>query len=148
MSYTPKTEEQLADEALLPQGIYDFEVIDTNDRPSKRGNNMVTLKLCVFDGDGGQRHIFDYMAFGNSFGERKFRHAAKSCGLLDIYNSGKLEAHTFLGACGKVLLKKQDGTDDYPLPKNVVADYVEKDDMEEKAKTAKTKDLINDDIPF
>jgi hypothetical protein len=148
MTYTPKTEEQLADEALLPEGIYDFVVIDTDDKPSKKGNNMITLKLCVFDGDGGQRYIFDYIAFGNTFGERKFRHAAAACNLLDIYNSGQLEAHTFIGSCGRVKLKKQAGTDDFPMPKNVVVDYVEKDDMEERAKTTKTKDLIDDDIPF
>jgi hypothetical protein len=149
MSYTPKTEEQLAEETLLPEGIYDFEVIDTDDRPSKKGNEMITLKLCVFDGDGGQRHIYDYMAFGNSFGERKFRHAAVACGLLDIYNSGNLQHYTFIGACGKVLLKKQNGTDDFPMPKNVVSDYVERDDSVSESTTPKiSKEIIDDDIPF
>lgn len=150
MTYTPKTEDQLADEDLLPEGIYDFEVMDSDDRPSKKGNAMFTLKLCVYDVDGKRRHIFDYMAMGNSFGERKLRHAAVCCGLLEIYNSGNLQPHTFLGCNGKVLLKKQDGTKDglgvsvYP-PKNVVADYLT---PEEAVETKSSKDLIGDDLPF
>jgi hypothetical protein len=150
MGYTPKTEEQLAEEALMPEGIYDFEVIDTDDRPSKKGNSMFTLKLCVFDDDGRQRFIYDYMAMGNTFGERKLRHAARSCGLLDCYNSANMVPSDFMGASGKALIKRQDGTTEYPSPKNVVSDYIDKDYSNEitNSATKSSKDLIDDDIPF
>jgi hypothetical protein len=147
MTYIPKSEEQLAKEGLLEEGTYDFEVIDTNDAPSKKGNDMFTLILCVFDSEGGRRNIFDYIALGTNFGERKLRRAAQGCGLIDIYTSGDLKHHTFMGATGKVLVKQRDGTPDYPLPKNVVADYLPRDDAE-PTQPKPARDIINDDIPF
>jgi hypothetical protein len=147
MKYTPKTEEQLAQEALLPDGTYDFEIIDTDDKPSKKGNDMITLKLWVFSDGGEQRHIFDYIAMGNHFGERKLRHAANACGLLEIYNSGKIVHTDFMGTTGKVLLKQQKGTDDFPLPKNIVADYLPRGE-ETVVITKPIREVIDDDIPF
>jgi hypothetical protein len=146
MNYTPETEEQLAEEDLLPEGIYDFQIIDSDDRPSKKGNDMFTLKLCVYDVDGNERHIFDYIAMGNSFGERKLRHAAVACGLLDVYSSGNLSRFDFLNASGKVKLKQQKGTDDFPLPKNVVLDYIRRD--EGPTDTRPSREIIDDGIPF
>jgi hypothetical protein len=145
--YVPKTEEQLAEEALLQDGTYDFSVIETDDKPSKKGNDMITLKLCVFDGDGEQRHIFDYIAMGNPFGEKKLRRAANSCGLLETYNTGNLKDDDFLGVSGKLLLKQQSGTPDYPLPKNVVADYLPREDGYVPP-TKPAREIIDDDIPF
>ena len=148
MNYTPKTEEQLAEEALLADGTYDFEVIGTSDKPSKKGNDMFTLNLCIFSHDGTQRFINDYIAMGNNFGERKLRRAAVACGLLDIYTSGSLQAYDFRNMSGKVLLKQQNGTDDYPLPKNVVGDYLPRDDNAPAIHRIKPEDIIDDGIPF
>jgi hypothetical protein len=147
MKYTPKTEAQLAEESLLPNGTYDFEIIETSDRPSKKGNDMFSLKLSVFDIDGNQRIIFDYIAMGNFFGERKLRHAANACGLLEIYNSGNLKADDFLNTSGKILLKQQKGTPDFPLPKNVVVDYLQRENGD-VAVTKPIREIIDDDIPF
>lgn len=143
MSYTPKTEEQLAKEGLLSDGQYDFEVADTSDKPSKKGNAMYTLKLHVF-GEDGAHVIYDYIAIGNNFGERKLRHAADACQLLDIYETGNLKPVDFMGKTGKVMIKIQDGTVDYPLPKNVVVDYVKRPAKE----TVETGALLDDEIPF
>lgn len=152
MSYTPKSEEALAKEGLLAPGTYDFEVLETSDKPSKKGNEMITLKLRVFDTDGNSRHIFDYIAFGSAFGERKFRHAANACGLMEVYNSGKLVAGDFLNTMGRLELKQQDGTPDYPMPKNVVSDYIGRDEVEIARQQAKAKPItkpdLGDDIPF
>jgi len=151
MSYTPKSEEELAREVLLPDGAYDFEVVETSDKPSKNSNAMFTLKLRVFDTDGNSRTLFDYIVMSNPFGERKLRHAANACGLLETYNSGKLTAGDFLNTMGKILLKQQDGSADYPMPKNVVSDYIGREENVEapraKQKTVKEEDL-GDDIPF
>lgn len=147
MTYVPKTEEQLAKEGLLEEGTYDFEVIDTNDAPSKKGNDMFTLTLCVFDHDGGQRRIFDYIAMGSNFGERKLRHAADACGLIDAYMAGELKHYTFMGTTGKVLVKQRDGTSEYPSPRNVVADYLPRDDAHVDDPRP-IRDIISDDIPF
>jgi hypothetical protein len=145
MKYTPKTEDQLQEESLLPEGIYDFEVATTDDKPSKAGNDMITLKLLVFS-DSGTRYITDYIALGNTFGERKLRHAAVACGLHVEYDSGSLCADDFYGKTGKVLLKKQPAKDDFP-PKNSVADYQPRDD-DAPAPTRPARDIIDDDLPF
>lgn len=148
MSYIPKSEEQLAKEGLFSEGIYDFEVIDTSDKPSKKGNDMFTLKLSIFDNDGMQRHIFDYIALGNNFGERKLRHAANACGLISIYSSGNMTDRDFLNKTGKVFLKQQDGTTDFPMPKNVIADYLPRSNDEVSAPVKPIQEIIDDGIPF
>jgi len=147
MKYTPKTRDQLEKESLLPEGIYDFEIIETSDRPSKAGNEMIMLKFCVFDETGRQHYIFDYMVFGNNFGERKLFHAADACGIMDIYDSGALKDSDFMGCTGKMLVKQQDGTGEFPA-KNIVGDYVPQSATDKPTTPRKTKDMINDDIPF
>jgi hypothetical protein len=148
MTYTPKSEEQLAKEGLLPEGTYDFEVIETSDRPSKKGNDMFMLKFRVFGHDGESRIVWDYIVLGTNFGERKLRNAAAACGLLEIYATGELTDRTFMGATGKALIRQQDGTPDFPMPKNVVGEYIASDDDSRPTPKIPTKDLINDDIPF
>lgn len=148
MSYTPKTEEELAKEGLMPDGIYDFKVVETSDKPSKKGNDMYTLKLHVYDTDGNARVVYDYIALGNNFGERKLRHAADACALLDIYSTGKLKPSDFKDTEGKLQIKIQDGNVDYPLPKNVVADYVKRAPKESVETGALPEDVFNDDLPF
>ena len=151
MAYTPKTEAELAKESLLPAGEYDATCIECIDRPSKKGNDMFTLKLQIFDPEGGFRVVFDYIVFGNPFGERKFRHAADAFGLIDVYSSGKLTAQDFVDCSCKIKLKIQDGTADFPTPKNAVEDYISLggDDPVFKpvATNTASKDL-DDDIPF
>lgn len=155
MTYQPKSEEQLAKEGLYPDGEYDFEVIETFDNPSKKkadgsgGNPMFTLKLRVIAADGSSFYVTDYIALSSNFGERKLRHAASACGLLDIYTSGKLIAENFKDRAGRVTIKTQDGTADYPLPKNVVKDYVKNEDgAVANPKAATPVAPLDDQIPF
>lgn len=148
MTYTPKTEEQLAKEGLLSDGIYDFKVATTSDKPSKKGNAMYTLKLHVFDENGAARTVYDYIALGNNFGERKLRHAADSCGLILIYETGNMKPEDFLGKSGKVQIKIQEGSVDYPLPKNVVADYIKRTSGEAPKPISMPAEVSEDSIPF
>ena len=41
MRFTPKTEEQIHEENLFPEGEYDFQCIEANDAVSKSGNEMI-----------------------------------------------------------------------------------------------------------
>ncbi len=145
MSYIPKTEEQLAEEACAPEGVYDFEVIDTSDKQSKTGKDMITLSLHVFTGES-PLSLRDWIVLGNNFGERKLRHAADACNLLPQYESGKLTHADFKGATGKLYLKIQQGNEDYPLPKNAVADDVKRGPKD--AAKAAVAAVESDDIPF
>jgi hypothetical protein len=40
---TPKTEEQIKMERLLPAGDYPFQVLSAEDKRSKNGNDMIAL---------------------------------------------------------------------------------------------------------
>lgn len=151
MKYEPKSEEVLEKErqdainaSLMPNGEYDFEVVAVSDKPSKEGNDMITLKLNVYDSDGNGRIIFDYLTAAMGY---KLRHAADSCGLLSIYESGSLVASGFENRSGKVKIKTQKGNKDYPNPKNVVEDYVKRISQPQK-ETVATGALPADEIPF
>lgn len=151
-NYQPKTEEQIAKEGLLPEAIYEAEIIESEAKTSKSGNEMIALKVKVFDEEGGQHIVFDYIVFGNNFGERKFRHAAVACNLLDKYTAGKLEADDFVNTMCRVEVKQQKGTTEYPNPKNIIFDYIERDQdlqaIKKQVAPKKSDEDLNDGIPF
>lgn len=152
-NYKPKTEAQLAEEGLFKPGVFDCEVAEAIDKPSKAGNPMVTLKLNVFDENGSLRSVYDYIVPSTNFGERKLRHAADAFGLLEKYEAGEIWADDFSNQMGKVEIGISKPTPDYPLPKNIVTDYIGReeatkmqDETPKKKKT--TKEELSDDIPF
>ena len=122
LSFTPKTEEQIAEENLVPDGEYPFEVIKAEEAISKKtGDPMIKLKLCIFtdDGPAGERHVYDYLIQTMDF---KLRHFCACTGLLERYETGTLEAEDCNGRTGHCIVKteKQAGY----KPKNAVKDYV------------------------
>jgi len=153
-NYTPKTETQLAAEGLFPKAIYDVEVAEAIDKPSKAGNPMITLKLNAFNDAGEMKTIFDYIVPSTNFGERKLRHAAAAFGLMDKYEDGTLWADDFANQMGKAEIGQSKPTDEYPLPKNIVTDYIGRDEamviQEQKKPQPKksTKEELSDNIPF
>ena len=150
MRFQPKTEHQIAEEGLMPDGIYDFEVIEAEEAQSKRGNDMIVIKLRVFDADGTARNMTDYLMEAMAF---KLRHAAEVCGLLPDYEKGELYAGSFVGQTGKVKIGRDKPNGDYP-PRNAVKDYVKPDAAvipsglpAARANSGKAADPF-DDIPF
>lgn len=120
MKFTPKTEEQLAEESLLEPGIYDFEIVEASEAISKSsGNEMLVLKLRIFS-DRGNRLVTDYIT---SSLEWKLRHFADSVGLLERYNQGELYPEDIGVRGGKLELKIDKGNGTYK-PKNSVKDYI------------------------
>lgn len=156
MRYEPRTEEELEKErqdalnaSMLPDGEYDFDIAETSNAPSKAsGEEMITLKLNVFDNDGNGHIVFDYLTAKMGW---KLRHAADACGIIDVYESGSLIASSFDFCSGKVKIKTQKGNKQYPNPKNVVDDYVKRGTSEAAPKApvnAPVGHPINDEIPF
>ncbi len=145
--YTAKTEDQLAKEGLLPEGEYDFEIVDCIDKPSKKGSPMYTVKLRVYATNGNSSIIFDYVVFGNNMGERKFRHLAYACGLDKDYEAGTLDNEAFINRTGKCTIIIQEGSVDYPTPKNTVKDYIKSDGTVIRKEVTKVED-DGDSIPF
>lgn len=152
MKYTPKSEEELEKEkqdainaALLPNGEYDFEVVGVSDKKSSSGADMITLKLMIFDENGDNRFVYDYLTESMGW---KLRHAADACGLLSHYEAGNITASSFEMATGKIKIKTQKGNKEYPNPKNVVEDYVKRENGIPHATPSVAAVLNNDEIPF
>lgn len=145
--YTPKSEEQLDREGLLQPGEKDFEIVEVSDKPSKSGSAMYTLKMHVFDEDGSTRIVWDYIVFGNNYGERKFRHAASACGLIQEYEAGALTHSAFMGKCGRCEIDIQEASGGYGA-KNVVKDYVKREEGAPPVTRSAKDELEGDLIPF
>lgn len=155
MKYQPITSEEAkqAQFKLLEPGVYDFEIISAQDKTSKSGNEMIELKLKVFDSNGNSSHVFDYllpekMAY-------KFRHCCEAIEIIDKYEGGELVADDFIGGTGEVKIKIDKNKDaNYP-DKNAVVDYLGKRSKEERETTAKNHGIkkkkaseeLNDAIP-
>lgn len=151
MQFTPKTEEQIADERLWAEGEYDFQITWGMDKVSKSGNDMIELEIMVYNADGHFITVRDYLMEKMMY---KLAHAAKACGLGNEYNSGSLEGEMFSGKSGRLKLGKQEGKDGYG-PKNVVKDYIvdgpskkETPVMDRKAEVKTSNGFTDDEIPF
>lgn len=156
MKFTPKSDKELAEERLLPEGEYGFEISGGEDKVSKKGNEMIELTVRVFKPDGNFNLVTDYLMEAILY---KVSHAAKACGLEDKYESGDLHGEDFIGKTGMLKLGIQkDKEGQYP-DKNVVKDYIVPKDGEEnlppKGSVASAermdkakKDDLEDEIPF
>lgn len=153
MKFTPKSEKQIAEEGLLPEGNYGFEVAKAEDKVSKSGNDMIEVNLRVFNTDGGFVFVRDFLMEKIAY---KLRHFAEAAGLLEKYESGEFTAADCEGRIGHVkIIIKKDPTGTYP-DKNEVRDYVVGDTtakadapkvnghIADKAKQAP----LDDSIPF
>lgn len=147
LSFTPKTEEELVD--TLEIGEANFEVYEAAHKDSKSsGLPMIELKMKVWDKNGTQGIVYDYLMLNDSkFFLRKIRHFCFSAGLEEFYNAGRLHAHDCVGKQGKCTIGIQkDKTGKYP-DKNVVNDYLyNKTDSQKKY--VPEEEAFNDDIPW
>ena len=149
MKVTPRTENQLQTANLLPQGIYDFMVVGVSDKPSKAGNEMITLTLKIWDETGKEHEIKDYLLDALAY---KVRHFAEATDLLDKYNAGSIDHNDCMGKTGRVEIIIQEGQlkDDGSRHsnRNSVKDYIlSKDKVMPKTNEITEIDL-NDEIPF
>jgi len=120
MTFQPRSEKEISEARLAPEGEYDFQVLEAQDTTSKSGNAMIKLKLGVFSGEAMRWHIFDYLVPQM---EAKLRHFCDSVGLLAQYEAGTLSADYCRGRAGRCKLVIEEGEGSYP-DKNVVKDYV------------------------
>jgi hypothetical protein len=126
MRFTPKTEEEIQQDSLLPAGTYDFRVIAAEDKQSSAGNDMIVLTLAVYRPDGnGFYQVTDYLLEKLAF---KLRHFCEETGLINRYESGALEASDLVDREGRVQIKidperTDKATGKVYAPKNSVKDY-------------------------
>ena len=129
-------EMQQAKPLLLTPGVYDFEVVSAEEKMSKAGNEMIALRLKVWDKDGKEHYIYDYLLEALAY---KLKHFAECTGLLPAIESGSLSADDCEGKCGSVLIKIDKGDATY-AEKNSVKDYV--------VQPKNSDTFEQDDLPF
>ncbi len=121
MQFKPKTEKEIVEENLIPDGVYPFETIDAEAKKSKAGNDMIEVGLRVFLPDGRERALTDWLLENPAY---KLFHFCAYTGLSREYESGSLTAEDCVGRSGFVKVGTQkDKTGQYP-DRNTVRDYV------------------------
>ncbi len=146
MQFNPRTVEEITNEkrefatqSLLPKGWYDFEVMEAAEAVSKKsGKDMIKLKLRVFNPNGGDKHVYDYLI------ETAPTHLFDFCesvGLEDAYHAGTLTAEQCRGQAAKVQIIIDDKDKNYP-PKNVAKNYASAQSFQ------KAPEDNGDEIPF
>jgi len=148
MRFTPKTEDQIKAENLLPDGKYGFVISDAKEKVSAAGNEMIELTVRVYKDDGGFNLITDYLMEKMAF---KLLHACDVCGLRPAYDAGELIADNFVGKEGFVKIKTQKSKDPQYADKNVIADYIVGEDFKapkDNLSKALDGDELEDKIPW
>jgi hypothetical protein len=147
MRFTPKSEKEINEEKLLPEGDYPFEISGAENATSKKGNPMIKITVRVYKPNGQFILVTDYLMEAMLY---KLLHCCQACGLEDQYNKGALDPEMFIGKTGMLKLKI-DPESDYPA-KNSIKDYIKDAAKVVLPKDGLTKvldnDLESDSIPF
>lgn len=120
MTFEPKTEQQVQESALAPEGEYDFDILNAEDTISKTGNPMIKVNIGLYINGTVKNRVFDYLLPAM---EAKLRHFCDTVGLLSQYEAGTLEAADCIGRSGKVKIVIDPAKGTYSA-KNAVKDYV------------------------
>lgn len=146
MKYNPISEEEInAQRGMLKEGPANFEVIKANDKISKAGNEMIELLLKVWDSDGKEGGIFDYLV---SNAQWKIKHFYESIGDSALYTGGEIKSSNLIGSSGKAIIAIQkDLTGKHPdRPK--IKDYLKSNGISNEEANKIFNNENEDDIPF
>jgi hypothetical protein len=143
LSFTPKSEEEVLN--LLKPGVYDFQVKTAENSTSKKGNAMIKLTVVVWDKEGNEHYITDYLMASLMF---KLKHFCDTVGLEEKYNQGQFTAEDCLNKSGKCKIRI-DEAGEYPA-KNSIQDYIKSCDKTTVIPLTQAKDdgFFDDNIPF
>lgn len=151
MSFTfqPMTEEQIKLFSLMDAGTYDFEVLKATETSSKAGNQMIKLDIKVWDRNGKEHYIFDYLVSTPNM-MYKIKHFCEAIGMQREYLDGKFEPQQCEKRVGKaeIYVKKGDPKQEggsYP-DKNAIKDYIPK--SINQINNEPKKEFVDDDLPF
>lgn len=118
---------------LLPDGEYDFEVSEAKDKTSNAGNEMIALTLKVWDINGKEFYVRDWLMEQNPRAKMKMLRFCQTTGITESYDAGSIDQNVCFALAGRVLIGHQDSPDFGP--QNRVIDYLP------------TVDQISQDIP-
>ena len=123
MKTTPRNEADAArasSRALLKAGWHDAHIAEAVEKPSKRGNDMIELRVLIPDGEGNDRTLRDWLT-NTSLGAAKLRHACAAVDALARYEAGEIGQADFPGhdVRVKIAIERRRG---YP-DQNRIEDY-------------------------
>lgn len=154
MRFTAKSDKEISEMNLIPEGEYPFEISSGADKISKSGNEMIELWVRVYKPDGKFIQVADYLLESMAY---KLRHAAEACDLLAKYEAGVILGSDFVGKTGMLKLGiTKDKNGQYP-DKNGIKDYIVPKEGDEKVTVPKDAisnsikpddDMLADDLPF
>ncbi len=143
---------------LLKEGEYDAIITSSSDSQSKSGNPMMDMTVTVFDEEGREHPIRDFLVFTNTM-MWKVIHFAESAGISKEYESGVLCSEKAIDCRVRVKVTVEEGNEipqdrlkgkalgsKYP-DKNKIDDYVKRDDQKSDVKH-NDDPFEDDDIPF
>jgi hypothetical protein len=138
---------------LLKEGEYDAVVISSQDKVSANsGNSMMDMTLQVFDEQGKDREVRDFLVFTKKM-MWKVIHFSDSAGLLKAYEDGKLCSETAVGNRVRVKIAIEEGSEipqDKLKGKTIGSKYPDKNKIEDYIKKSEQKPLVSNynDDPF
>ena len=131
MKFEPKSEKDFQGLNLFPEGEYGFQVTNAADDVSKKsGRDMIVLDVLLFNNDGANRKVRDWLVPGTIYGDKKIFEFAKSAGIIALYESGTFGAQDCIDKTGFAKVSIEKGKPDpkggtYP-DKNVIRWYISK----------------------
>jgi hypothetical protein len=142
MKHTPLSDDEIAKSGLMQAGIYDFEVADAEEKTSAKGNDMLEIKLNVYEHDGSIRPMRDWILPQMA---KKFKHFHNATGMMDKYESGNLSPSDVIGKKGKLMIKTEPyiNKDGIKVESNKIEDYVKRENMAGQQAVD-----LSDEIPF
>lgn len=130
-NFNPMSDEELDAMDIIPDGVYNFEVLKSTRKTSKKGNPMAELQLNVWDSEGKTHPVFDYLVFSSvNLNIKKVSHFCKAVGLAEEYKRGEIPEE-LKRLSGKLELGTQEPQEKpgggFYAKKNVVVDYIPAD---------------------
>jgi hypothetical protein len=149
MRFQPLTEEEIQIESLIPEGIYSYHVVKSEDKISQSGNEYIALTLKIWDQDGKERLVYTNLAL-----IKLLKHFCDVNNMQDLYQLGEIEADKCLDKSGGRVqigaqLSRPDGKGGMYPAKSIVRDYVSPNTESKLNPLGSNKDTFSDDaIPF
>jgi hypothetical protein len=110
---------------LLPDGEYDIEVIEAEERTSQKGNQMIALTLQARHPDGYDSRVWDYLV-STAAAVFKIKMFCEATGLESQFQSGRLTAEECVGRKSRARITIEEGREGFS-DRNSVAEYVASD---------------------
>jgi hypothetical protein len=148
MQFQPLTEEELQIASLIPEGVYDYQVMKAEDKISKAGNEYTAIDLMVWDNNAKSYLVFTNMAL-----TKLLKHFCDVNNMQEQYKSGNIPAMEFMNKAGGQVVIGIEGEKANPnggtyKAKNIVKDYVVDLPGSMMKPLPEIKNELNDDIPF